>query len=219
MTNYVSGFHPHLPQLQACGWLLPKAVEINLLTIKLITKRKGGKFKIKSFQAKHFLTHSRTICILCQKTNSKFDRVFSGQNYQKRESFLRNHTIFSLDNESALTQVFLRKELHEQIFLISSLNNVSVLTRVFRLIMLSCFNNAITDGGVAPPTLLLTIVMMSSNLKSLRISRNSKDSREGQRQDRGECAVGLRACGAQVVLRASGAQVGLRASGAQADTD
>ena len=78
MTNYVSGFHPHLPQLQACGWLLPKAVEINLLTIKLITKRKGGKFKIKSFQAKHFLTHSRTICILCQKTNSKFDRVFSG---------------------------------------------------------------------------------------------------------------------------------------------
>ena len=40
-------------------------------------------------------------------------------------------------------------------------------------------NNAITDGGVAPPTILLTIVMMSSNLKSLRISRNSKDSREG----------------------------------------
>ena len=41
------------------------------------------------------------------------------------------------------------------------------------------YNNAITDGGVAPPTILLTIVMMSSNLKSLRISRNSKDSREG----------------------------------------
>ena len=39
-------------------------------------------------------------------------------------------------------------------------------------------NNAITDGGVAPPTLLLTIVMMSSNLKSLIISRNSKDSRD-----------------------------------------
>ena len=38
-------------------------------------------------------------------------------------------------------------------------------------------NNAITDGGVAPPPLLLTIVMMSSNLKSLIISRNSKDSR------------------------------------------
>ena len=37
-------------------------------------------------------------------------------------------------------------------------------------------NNAITDGGVAPPTILLTIVMMSSNLKSLRISRNSKYS-------------------------------------------
>ena len=36
----------------------------------------------------------------------------------------------------------------------------------------------ITDGGVAPPTLLLTIVMISLNLKSLRISRNSKDSRE-----------------------------------------
>ena len=41
-------------------------------------------------------------------------------------------------------------------------------------------NNAITDGGVAPPPLLLTIVMMSSNLKNLRISRNSKDSIEGQ---------------------------------------
>ena len=40
-------------------------------------------------------------------------------------------------------------------------------------------NNTITDGGVAPPTLLQTIVMVSSNLKSLRISRNSKDSREG----------------------------------------
>ena len=40
-------------------------------------------------------------------------------------------------------------------------------------------NNAITDGGVAPPEILLTIVMMSSNLKSLRISRNSKDCREG----------------------------------------
>ena len=40
-------------------------------------------------------------------------------------------------------------------------------------------NNAITDGGVAPPEILLTIVMMSSNLKSLRISINSKDSREG----------------------------------------
>ena len=37
------------------------------------------------------------------------------------------------------------------------------------------YNNAITDGGVAPPPLLLTIVMMSSNLKSLRISRNFKD--------------------------------------------
>ena len=36
-------------------------------------------------------------------------------------------------------------------------------------------NNAITDGGVAPPPLLLTIVMMSSNLKSIRISRNFKD--------------------------------------------
>ena len=43
----------------------------------------------------------------------------------------------------------------------------------------SPFNNAITDGGVAPPPLLLTIVMMSSNLKNLRISRNSKDSKEG----------------------------------------
>ena len=41
------------------------------------------------------------------------------------------------------------------------------------------FNNAITDGGVAPPEILLTIVMVSSNLKSLRISRNSKDCREG----------------------------------------
>ena len=40
-------------------------------------------------------------------------------------------------------------------------------------------NNAITDGGVAPPPLLLTIVMMSSNLKSLRIFRNFKDSIEG----------------------------------------
>ena len=40
----------------------------------------------------------------------------------------------------------------------------------------SKYNNAITDGGVAPPTILLTIVMMSSNLKSLRISRNSKYS-------------------------------------------
>ena len=41
-----------------------------------------------------------------------------------------------------------------------------------------CANNnkTITDGGVAPPTILLTIVMMSSNLKSLRISRNSKYS-------------------------------------------
>ena len=43
--------------------------------------------------------------------------------------------------------------------------------------LLECIlNNAITDGGVAPPTILLTIVMMSSNLKSLRISRNSKYS-------------------------------------------
>ena len=40
-------------------------------------------------------------------------------------------------------------------------------------------NKTITDGGVASPTLLQTIVMVSSNLKSLRISRNSKDSREG----------------------------------------
>ena len=40
-------------------------------------------------------------------------------------------------------------------------------------------NNAITDGGVAPPPLLLTIVMLSSNLKNLRISRNSKDSIDG----------------------------------------
>ena len=40
-------------------------------------------------------------------------------------------------------------------------------------------NNAITDGGLAPPPLLLTIVMMSSNLKSLRIFRNFKDSIEG----------------------------------------
>ena len=40
-------------------------------------------------------------------------------------------------------------------------------------------NNAITDGGVAPPEILLTIVMMSSNFKSLRISRNSKGCREG----------------------------------------
>ena len=40
-------------------------------------------------------------------------------------------------------------------------------------------NNTITDGGVASPPLLLTIVMCSSNSKSLRISRNSKDSREG----------------------------------------
>ena len=40
-------------------------------------------------------------------------------------------------------------------------------------------NNAITDGGVAPPPLLLTIVMMSSNLKSPRIFRNFKDSIEG----------------------------------------
>ena len=41
------------------------------------------------------------------------------------------------------------------------------------------YNNAITDGGVAPPEILLTLVMMSSNLKSLRISRNSKGCREG----------------------------------------
>ena len=32
------------------------------------------------------------------------------------------------------------------------------------------YNKTITDGGVAPPTILLTIVMMSSNIKSLRIS-------------------------------------------------
>ena len=41
-------------------------------------------------------------------------------------------------------------------------------------------NNTITDGGVAPPTLLLTIVMISSIFNSLRISRNSKDSRRGR---------------------------------------
>ena len=40
-------------------------------------------------------------------------------------------------------------------------------------------NKTITDGGVALPTWLLTIVMMSSDLRSLRISRNAKDSREG----------------------------------------
>ena len=40
-------------------------------------------------------------------------------------------------------------------------------------------NNIITDGGVASPPLLLIIVMSSSNSKILRISRNSKDSREG----------------------------------------
>ena len=43
----------------------------------------------------------------------------------------------------------------------------------------SVINKTITDGGVAPPPLLLTIVLMSSNLKNLRISRNSKDSIEG----------------------------------------
>ena len=40
-------------------------------------------------------------------------------------------------------------------------------------------NNAITDGGVALPKFPLTIVMKFSNFKSLRISRNSKDSKEG----------------------------------------
>ena len=39
-------------------------------------------------------------------------------------------------------------------------------------------NNAITDGGVALPKFLLTIVMKFSNFKSLRISRNSKDSKK-----------------------------------------
>ena len=34
-------------------------------------------------------------------------------------------------------------------------------------------NNAITDGGVALPKFLLTIVMKLSNFKSLRLSRNS----------------------------------------------
>ena len=34
-------------------------------------------------------------------------------------------------------------------------------------------NNAITDGGVALPKFLLTIVMKFSNFRSLRISRNS----------------------------------------------
>ena len=34
-------------------------------------------------------------------------------------------------------------------------------------------NNAITDGGVALPKFLLTIVMKLSNFKSQRISRNS----------------------------------------------
>ena len=49
----------------------------------------------------------------------------------------------------------------------------------YRNVWKTNFNNAITDGGVAPPEILLTIVMMSSNFKSLRISRNSKDCREG----------------------------------------
>ena len=41
-------------------------------------------------------------------------------------------------------------------------------------------NNAITDGGVALPKFLLTIVMKFSNFKSLRISRNSKDSKKAK---------------------------------------
>ena len=41
-------------------------------------------------------------------------------------------------------------------------------------------NNAITEGGVAPPSLLVTIVMMSSNLKGPRISRNSEGSRKAK---------------------------------------
>ena len=48
------------------------------------------------------------------------------------------------------------------------------LALVMKLALVSQWNNAITDGGVAPPTILLTN-MMSSNLKSLRISRNSKE--------------------------------------------
>ena len=53
------------------------------------------------------------------------------------------------------------------------------------LVLVTCMTsrdgkNTITDGGVASPPLLLTIVMMSSNSKSLRISQNSKDSGEGQ---------------------------------------
>ena len=43
----------------------------------------------------------------------------------------------------------------------------------------SNMNNTITDGGVALPPLLLTIVITFSNLRSLSISRNSRDSREG----------------------------------------
>ena len=41
------------------------------------------------------------------------------------------------------------------------------------------YNKTITDGGVALPTWLLSIVMMSSDLRRLRISRNAKYSREG----------------------------------------
>ena len=41
-------------------------------------------------------------------------------------------------------------------------------------------NNAITDGGVAPLTMLLTIVIMYHKiLKLLMILKKSKDSKEG----------------------------------------
>ena len=46
--------------------------------------------------------------------------------------------------------------------------------------LLEIINNAITDGGVALPKFLLTIVMKLSNFKSLRISRNSKDSKKAK---------------------------------------
>ena len=45
---------------------------------------------------------------------------------------------------------------------------------------MSKYYNAITDGGVALPKFLLTIVMKLSNFKSLRISRNSKDSKKAK---------------------------------------
>ena len=60
-------------------------------------------------------------------------------------------------------------------FIQSSQTSIVALVQPPSLVMIK-INNAITDGGVAPPTILLTIVMMSSNLKSLRISRNSKYS-------------------------------------------